>query len=76
MVILCLINVSTIAYVQDSVSWTLGFAIPGMAMALAVFLFWCGSTKYKVPFWAIQSNPGPLRHCLGICSTGGTRMRI
>ncbi len=27
---------------QDSVSWTIGFAVPGCAMALAILLFWAG----------------------------------
>jgi len=33
-------------YVQESVSWTIGFAIPAAAMLLAVVTFVAGSSKY------------------------------
>ncbi|CAG9466836.1 unnamed protein product [Pedinophyceae sp. YPF-701] len=36
-----------IVYVQEEVSWTIGFAIPAVAMALAVLTFWLGHGRYK-----------------------------
>ena len=33
-------------YIQESVSWTIGFAIPAAAMLLAVVTFVAGSSKY------------------------------
>ena len=38
--------VTTLVYVQESVSWTIGFAIPAVAMLLAVVTFVAGSSKY------------------------------
>ena len=38
--------VTTLVYVQESVSWTIGFAIPAAAMLLAVVTFVAGSSKY------------------------------
>ena len=41
-----LLAVTTLVYVQESVSWTIGFAIPAAAMLLAVVTFVAGSSKY------------------------------
>lgn len=38
--------VTTLVYIQESVSWTIGFAIPAAAMLLAVVTFVAGSSKY------------------------------
>lgn len=42
-----LIACTAIVYVQDTVSWTLGFAIPAAAMGAAVLLFLAGSRQYR-----------------------------
>ncbi|GBG00630.1 hypothetical protein Rsub_13284, partial [Raphidocelis subcapitata] len=42
-----LIACTAIVWVQDSISWTLGFAIPAMAMGSAVLLFLAGSGRYR-----------------------------
>lgn len=42
-----LIACTVIVYVQDTVSWTLGFALPASAMATAVLLFLAGSKHYR-----------------------------
>lgn len=34
-------------YVQDAISWSLGFALPAAAMASAVLLFLAGSANYR-----------------------------
>jgi dipeptide/tripeptide permease len=34
-------------YVQDTISWSLGFALPAAAMASAVLLFLAGSANYR-----------------------------
>ena len=41
-----LIACSVIVYVQENISWAVGFAIPAAAMALAVIIFISGSKKY------------------------------
>ncbi|GAX73014.1 hypothetical protein CEUSTIGMA_g466.t1 [Chlamydomonas eustigma] len=41
-----LIACTVIVYIQDSYSWTLGFAIPGAAMLLAIMFFVSGSSVY------------------------------
>lgn len=60
-------------FLQDSISWTLGFAIPAVAMALALLLFLAGSSRYrhipatespmarvvKVVWAALQNRWGP-----------------
>lgn len=42
-----LIACTAIVYVQDSISWTVGFAIPAAVMATAVLLFLAGSRHYR-----------------------------
>jgi dipeptide/tripeptide permease len=34
-------------YIQENVSWAIGFFIPGFVMLIAVLLFMWGSGKYK-----------------------------
>ncbi|KAM1719318.1 hypothetical protein ACFX12_021147 [Malus domestica] len=41
-----LINQSLVMYIQDSVSWALGFAIPTLLMSCAILLFFGGSKIY------------------------------
>ncbi|KAK9827526.1 hypothetical protein WJX74_008315 [Apatococcus lobatus] len=41
-----LIACSVIVYVQENISWAVGFAIPAAAMALAVIIFISGSKNY------------------------------
>lgn len=38
--------VTVVVYVQDSISWAIGFAIPTVAMALAIMTFTAGSSLY------------------------------
>jgi dipeptide/tripeptide permease len=38
--------VTVIVYIQDSVSWAIGFAVPAAAMALAIITFVAGSSMY------------------------------
>lgn len=42
-----LVASTVIVYIQDAVSWTIGFSIPGVAMAMAILLFWAGRNGYK-----------------------------
>lgn len=42
-----LIACTGIVYVQDTISWTVGFALPAAAMATAVLLFLAGSRQYR-----------------------------
>jgi dipeptide/tripeptide permease len=36
-----------IVYVQENISWAIGFLIPAVAMAIAVTLFQLGSGRYS-----------------------------
>ena len=38
--------VTVVVYVQDSISWAIGFAIPTVAMAVAITTFTAGSSLY------------------------------
>ena len=53
--------VTTLVYIQESVSWTIGFAIPAAAMLLAVVTFVAGSSKYvhvePTERWATARQP-------------------
>jgi peptide/histidine transporter 3/4 len=42
-----LLAVTGIVWVQENVSWAIGFAIPAFAMAIAVLIFVAGSSRYK-----------------------------
>jgi peptide/histidine transporter 3/4 len=42
-----LLGNSTMSYVQDTVGWGIGFAIPCAAMAMSVAAFFCCSPLYK-----------------------------
>ncbi|MEW5301562.1 MAG: hypothetical protein WDW36_004415 [Sanguina aurantia] len=42
-----LLACTVVVYIQDSVSWTVGFAVPGVAMLLAVFCFLGGRSLYR-----------------------------
>ena len=42
-----LIAVTGIVWIQENISWAIGFAIPAVAMALAVAVFIAGSPRYK-----------------------------
>uniref|UniRef100_A0A383WJ92 Major facilitator superfamily (MFS) profile domain-containing protein n=1 Tax=Tetradesmus obliquus TaxID=3088 RepID=A0A383WJ92_TETOB len=42
-----LIACTAVVYVQDAISWSLGFALPAAAMASAVLLFLAGSANYR-----------------------------
>lgn len=37
---------TVVVYVQDSISWAIGFAIPTVAMAIAIMTFTAGSSLY------------------------------
>ncbi|KAK9117016.1 hypothetical protein Sjap_015963 [Stephania japonica] len=43
-----LLGISLMAYVQDSFGWSLGFAIPAIAMTLSAAPFSCGTRFYTV----------------------------
>ena len=42
-----LLAVTVIVWIQENVSWALGFAVPAVCMALAVIVFIAGSGRYK-----------------------------
>nr|XP_017238859.1 PREDICTED: protein NRT1/ PTR FAMILY 5.8 isoform X2 [Daucus carota subsp. sativus] len=41
-----LMGISVLAYIQDTLGWGLGFAIPTMAMVTSILLFSCGTRFY------------------------------
>ncbi|XP_031114711.1 protein NRT1/ PTR FAMILY 5.8-like isoform X1 [Ipomoea triloba] len=44
----CLLGVSVMSYIQDTIGWGLGFAVPTAVMLAALALFLCGSRFYAV----------------------------
>ncbi|XP_057862287.2 protein NRT1/ PTR FAMILY 5.10 isoform X2 [Cryptomeria japonica] len=42
-----LIALSIVLYIEENIGWGVGFAIPTVAMALALFVFLCGSVFYQ-----------------------------
>ena len=42
-----LLACTVVVYVQEYYSWAVGFAIPAVAMALAICVFVSGNTRYK-----------------------------
>ncbi|XAR71199.1 hypothetical protein NMG60_11028356 [Bertholletia excelsa] len=42
----CLLGVSVMSYVQDTLGWGLGFAIPAIVMVTSVVFFCCGNRLY------------------------------
>lgn len=67
--------VTTLVYIQESVSWTIGFAIPAAAMLLAVVTFVAGSSRYvhvepTERYMAPKSSPRRLELTIGFyCTT-------
>lgn len=41
-----LVNQTLLVYIQDSVSWTLGFALPSVLMLISIVLFFAGTKVY------------------------------
>lgn len=41
-----LLGVTVMSYIQDTLGWVLGFAIPAFAMAVSILIFSCGSPIY------------------------------
>lgn len=41
------ISVLVVVYVEDNISWTIGFAIPTLAVGLALSIFILGSSTYR-----------------------------
>ncbi|KAL2344472.1 hypothetical protein Fmac_005757 [Flemingia macrophylla] len=42
-----LVNQTLLVYIQDSVSWTLGFALPSVFMVISTILFFAGTKVYS-----------------------------
>lgn len=42
-----LLAVTVIVYIQDNISWAIGFGVPACAMVIAILLFVAGSSRYK-----------------------------
>eukprot|EP00959_Pyramimonas_sp_CCMP1952_P214158 4480849-Pyramimonas_sp.AAC.1 len=36
-----------VVYIQENVSWSVGFAIPAVALGVATVTFWAGNSRYK-----------------------------
>uniref|UniRef100_A0ACD6ANS6 Uncharacterized protein n=1 Tax=Avena sativa TaxID=4498 RepID=A0ACD6ANS6_AVESA len=54
-----LLGNSTMSYVQDTIGWGIGFAIPCAAMAISVAAFFCCSPLYKQQIKQVRSADRP-----------------
>lgn len=59
-----LIACTFIVYIQDQYSWTLGFAIPGFTMLLAIFFFVSGNKRYV----HVQPTESPMVRVYRVCA--------
>jgi len=63
-----LLGVSIMSYIQDTLGWSLGFAVPTLVMVASIGLFSCGTKFYAYnPGKAVRDNPKPFQsmvHCL------------
>ena len=42
-----LLACTVVVYIQENISWAVGFAVPAAAMAIAIGVFVGGSARYK-----------------------------
>ena len=52
-----LVTISVVSYIQDNLSWALGFGIPCVAMVFALLVFLLGTTTYR--YSITQNENGP-----------------
>ncbi|KAK9902992.1 hypothetical protein M0R45_001335 [Rubus argutus] len=52
-----LIAFSVLAYIQDNLSWSLGFGIPGIVMVLALFIFLVRTRTYRYSIKREEESP-------------------
>ncbi|KAI3464331.1 hypothetical protein Pfo_020994 [Paulownia fortunei] len=52
-----LVGLLLLSYIQENLSWELGFGIPCIVMCLALIVFWLGSMTYRFHINSDQRNP-------------------
>ena len=58
-----LIAATVVVYVQENVSWKVGFAIPTVVMGVSVICFAAGSGRYR---HAPRGGSSPIARALGV----------
>ncbi|KMS97292.1 hypothetical protein BVRB_7g177350 isoform B [Beta vulgaris subsp. vulgaris] len=71
-----LLGVSIMSYIQDTLGWSLGFAIPTMVMIASIILFSCGTRCYAFNFANDQKldNHSPLTNITNGLKTAISRV--
>ncbi|GMN51797.1 hypothetical protein TIFTF001_020949 [Ficus carica] len=59
-----LVTISIVSYIQDNLSWALGFGIPCIAMVVALVIFLLGTTTYR--FSIPHNEKGPFVRIGGV----------
>jgi len=60
-----------VVYIQENISWTVGFAVPALVMLIAIVVFMAGSPRYK----HVRPRGSPLARIVDVSRTAWKRMK-